>query len=60
MGPTTGKTTYAKTNNSIVDIDPLTKSIRKDIASKLGLDFRSPEVSESPEYQEAVVKMING
>ena len=29
MGPTTRKTTYAKTNKSIVDIDPLTKDIRK-------------------------------
>lgn len=60
MGPTTGKTTYAKTNHSIVDIDALTKPIRKDVASRLGLDFRSPMVSESPEYQEAVVKMVNG
>ena len=59
MGPTTGKTTYAKTNKSIVDIDPLTKNIRKDVAKKLGLDFRDPKVSESPEYQQAIVDMVN-
>ena len=59
MGPTTGKTTYAKKDLSVVDIDPLTKDIRKEVAKKLGLDFRDPKVSESPEYQQAVVDMVN-
>ena len=55
MGPTTGKTTYAKTNKSIVDIDPLTKNIRKEVAKRLGLDFRDPKVSATQEYQDAIV-----
>ena len=59
MGPTTGKTTYAKKNLSVVDIDPLTKGPRKEVAKKLGLDFRDPKVSESPEYQQAIVDMVN-
>lgn len=58
-GPTTGKTTYAKKDLSVVDIDPLTKGTRKEVAKKLGLDFRDPKVSESPEYQQAVVDMVN-
>lgn len=59
MGPTTGKTTYAKKDLNIVDIDPLTKETRKEVAKKLGLDFRDPKVSESPEYQQAIVDMVN-
>lgn len=55
MGPTTGKTTYAKNNFNIVDIDPLTKNTRKRVASELGMDFRDPRVSASPVYQQAVV-----
>ena len=59
MGPTTGKTTYAKKDLSVVDIDPLTKGTRKEVAKKLGLDFKDPKVSESPEYQQAIVDMVN-
>lgn len=59
MGPTTGKTTYAKKDLSVVDIDPLTKGIRKEVAKNLGLDFRDPKVSESSEYQQAIVDMVN-
>lgn len=59
MGPTTGKTTYAKKDLSVVDIDPLTKGTRKEVAKKLGLNFRDPKVSESPEYQQAIVDMVN-
>lgn len=59
MGPTTGKTTYSKKDLSVVDIDPLTKEIRKEVAKRLGLDFRDPKVSESPEYQQAIVDMVN-
>ena len=59
MGPTAGKTTYAKKNLSVVDIDPLTKETRKAVAKDLGLDFRDPRVSESPEYQQAIVDMVN-
>lgn len=59
MGPTTGKTTYAKKDLSVVDIDPLTKGVRKEVAKKLGLDFRDPKVSESPKYQQAIVDMVN-
>lgn len=55
MGPTTGKTTYAKNNFNVVDIDPLTKDTRKRVASELGMDFRDPRVSASPVYQQAVV-----
>lgn len=55
MGPTTGKTTYAKNNFNIVDIDPLTKDTRKRVAGELGMDFRDPRVSASPVYQQAVV-----
>jgi hypothetical protein len=59
MGPTAGKTTYAKINPNVVDIDPLTKSIRKQVAKKLGLDFKDSKVSTSTEYQEAIVDMVN-
>lgn len=59
MGPTTGKTTYAKKDLSIVDIDPLTKEARKEVAKRLGLNFRDPKVSESPEYQQVIVDMVN-
>lgn len=59
MGPTAGKTTYAKKNLSVVDIDPLTKGTRKVVARDLGLDFRDPRVSESPEYRQAIVDMVN-
>ena len=58
MGPTTGKTTYAKSNKSIVDIDPLTKDIRKEVAKRLGLDFRDPKISATQEYQDAVVNNL--
>ncbi len=59
MGPTAGKTTYAKINPNVVDIDPLTKDIRKQVAKKLGLDFKDSKVSTSTEYQEAIVDMVN-
>ena len=59
MGPTAGKTTYAKVNPNVVDIDPLTKNIRKQIAKNLGLDFKDSKVSTSTEYQEAIVDMVN-
>lgn len=55
MGPTAGKTTYSKINPNVIDIDPLTKGIRKQVAKKLGLNFRDPAVSATPEYQEAIV-----
>lgn len=55
MGPTAGKTTYSKINSNVIDIDPLTKGIRKSIAKKLGLNFKDPAVSATPEYQEAIV-----
>lgn len=58
MGPTTGKTTYAKNNFNVVDIDPLTKDTRKRVAGELGLDFRDPRVSASPVYQQAIVDDI--
>lgn len=65
-GPTTGKTTYIKANPEgfVVDMDRMEydKSIsdlRKKVAEKLGLDYRDPRVSDSPEYQEGFENIIN-
>ena len=56
-GPTTGKTTFIKSNNDpqFVDLDAIEqyKAIRQKVANELGLDFRDPAVTDSKEYQTA-------
>ena len=62
-GPTTGKTTYIKANpnSGNVDLDaiPEYKALRQQIADKLGLDYRNPKVTYSPEYQEVFNQFIS-
>lgn len=55
-GPTTGKTTAFRANPAaFIDLDsiPEYKALRESTAAKLGLDFRDPRVTDSPEYQTA-------
>ena len=61
-GPTTGKSTFIKANpdSGLVDLDvvPGYKQLRKDIANQLGLDWKDPKVTDSPEYQQAFNNFI--
>lgn len=57
-GPTMGKTTAAKTNPNLVDIDPLLKPIRAKHAERLGLKTSDPKVSADPAYKQEVVDFI--
>lgn len=57
-GPTMGKTTAAKTNPNLVDIDPLLKPIRTKHAKRLGLKISDPKVSADPAYKQEVVDFI--
>lgn len=61
-GPTTGKSTFIKANSqsNFVDLDAISgyKQLRKDIAEQLGLDWKSPKVTDSPEYQQAFNNFI--
>lgn len=57
-GPTMGKTTAAKTNSNLVDIDPLLKPIRAKHAKRLGLEISDPRVSANPEYKQEVADFV--
>lgn len=61
-GPTTGKSTFIKANpdSGLVDLDvvPGYKQLRKDIANQLGLDWKDPKITDSPEYQQAFNNFI--
>ena len=57
-GPTMGKTTAAKTNPNLVDIDPLLKPIRAKHAERLGLKTSDPKVSSDPAYKQEVADFV--
>lgn len=57
-GPTMGKTTAAKTNPNLVDIDPLLKPIRLKHAERLGLKISDPKVSADPTYKQEVADFV--
>lgn len=57
-GPTMGKTTAAKVDPNLVDIDPLLKPIRAKHAEKLGLKISDPKVSADPAYKQEVADFV--
>lgn len=57
-GPTMGKTTAAKVDPNLVDIDPLLKPIRLKHAERLGLKVSDPKVSADPAYKQEVADFV--